>query len=120
MHPRNRVSGISGLFVEESVPSMKAVIAAGNRSLSQQPVANGDRMPENLTSSAAAYLNCEQAGAHLNLSPRTLEKFRTIGGGPRFRKLGRRIVYKVADLDAWAESRACESTSDPAYTALRD
>ena len=77
-------------------------------------------MPENLTTSAAAYLNCEEAGAHLNLSPRTLEKLRTIGGGPRFRKLGRRIVYKIVDLDAWAESRACESTSDPAYTALRD
>ncbi len=76
-------------------------------------------MPENPTTSASAYLNCEQAGAHLNLSPRTLEKLRTIGGGPRFRKLGRRIVYKIVDLDAWAESRACESTSDPVYTALR-
>jgi hypothetical protein len=99
---------------------MKAVIAAGNRSLPQPARRNGDRMPENLTSSAAAYLNSEQAGAYLNLSPRTLEKLRTIGGGPRFRKLGRRIVYKVADLDAWAESRACDSTSDPTYTALRD
>jgi len=77
-------------------------------------------MPENLRPSAFTYLNCEQAGAHLNLSPRTLEKLRTLGGGPRFSKLGRRIVYKVADLDAWAESRACESTSDPAYSTLRD
>jgi hypothetical protein len=77
-------------------------------------------MPEDPTSSAAAYLSCEQAGAHLNLSPRTLEKLRTIGGGPRFRKLGRRVVYKTADLDAWAESRSCEGTSDPAYSALRD
>lgn len=75
-------------------------------------------MPESQT--AATYLNCEQAGAHLNLSPRTLEKLRTIGGGPRFRKLGRRIVYKLADLDAWSDSRACESTSDPVYTALSD
>jgi hypothetical protein len=77
-------------------------------------------MSENPTTSAAAYLNCEQAGAHLSLSPRTLEKLRTLGGGPRFRKLRRRIVYKVADLDAWAESRACHGTSDPTYTALRD
>jgi hypothetical protein len=57
------------------------------------------------------YLNCDQAGAHLKLSPRTLEKLRTIGGGPRFRKLDRRVV------DAWADARACESTSDPTYTA---
>lgn len=63
------------------------------------------------------YLNCDQAGAHLKLSPRTLEKLRTIGGGPRFRKLGRRVVYTLADLDAWADARACESTSDPTYAA---
>jgi hypothetical protein len=65
------------------------------------------------------YLNCDQAGAHLKLSPRTLEKLRTLGGGPRFRKLGRRVVYVLAELDAWADARACESTSDPTYTAQR-
>lgn len=76
-------------------------------------------MSDSQTGATATYLNCEQAGAHLNLSPRTLEKLRTIGGGPRFRKLGRRIVYKVADLDSWADSRSCESTSDPAYGERR-
>lgn len=76
-------------------------------------------MPENPTGPAMSYLNCDQAGAHLNLSPRTLEKLRTIGGGPRFRKLRRRVVYTIADLDAWANARACESTSDPSYTAHR-
>jgi hypothetical protein len=76
-------------------------------------------MPENPTVPAMSYLNCDQAGAHLNLSPRTLEKLRTIGGGPRFRKLRRRVVYTIADLDAWANARACESTSDPSYTARR-
>ena len=43
--------------------------------------------------------------AHLaherRLSPRTLEKQRVIGGGPRFRKFGRRVMYAVADLDAY-------------------
>lgn len=76
-------------------------------------------MPENPTGPAISYLNCDQAGAHLNLSPRTLEKLRTIGGGPRFRKLRRRVVYTIADLDAWAHARACESTSDPSYTEYR-
>ena len=84
------------------------------------PPGNRSRMRDKPTTSAAAYLNCKQAGAHLNLSPRTLEKLRTLGGGPRFRKLRRRVVYKLGDLDAWAESRACDSTSDPTYTALLD
>lgn len=71
------------------------------------------------TKRATVYLTCEEAGAFLKLSPRTLEKLRTLGGGPRFRKLGRRVMYAQADLEAWADSRACSSTSDPAYTALR-
>ena len=71
------------------------------------------------TTRTNVYLTCEEAGAFLKLSPRTLEKLRTIGGGPRFRKLGRRVMYSQADLDTWADSRACDSTSDPVYTSLR-
>lgn len=66
-----------------------------------------------------AYLTPQQAGQHINLSPRTLEKMRSDGGGPRFKKLGKRIRYTKADLDKWAESRSCDSTFDPAYMALR-
>jgi len=58
------------------------------------------------------YLSNDEAAQVLKLSPRTLEKFRVIGGGPRYRKLGRRVVYSVQDLEAWAEARACENTSD--------
>jgi Helix-turn-helix domain len=76
-------------------------------------------MDKPATTPAAVYLTCDEAGAHLKLSPRTLEKMRTIGGGPRFRKLGRRVMYSLQDLEAWADSRACESTSDPVYAALR-
>ena len=76
-------------------------------------------MDKPATATATVYLSCDEAGAHLKLSPRTLEKMRTIGGGPRFRKLGRRVMYSLRDLEAWADSRACESTSDPVYSALR-
>ena len=34
---------------------------------------------------------------------------------PRFRKFGRRVMYAVADLDAWAADRSFETTSDPEY-----
>ena len=61
------------------------------------------------------YLTNDEAAEYLRLSPRTLEKQRVIGGGPRFRKFGRRVMYAVADLDAWAETRSFESTSDPKY-----
>ena len=61
------------------------------------------------------YLTNNEAAAFLRLSPRTLEKQRVLGGGPRFRKFGRRVMYAVADLDAWADQRSFEATSDPEY-----
>ena len=63
------------------------------------------------------HLTQSQAAAHLNLSPRTLEKYRVIGGGPKFRKLGTRVRYTLSDLNEWSEARTCESTSDPLYSA---
>lgn len=36
---------------------------------------------------------------------RQLEKLACLGGGPVFRRYGRRALYRKADLLAWAESR---------------
>ena len=63
------------------------------------------------------YLTNDEAAAYLRLSPRTLEKQRVIGGGPRFRKFGRRVLYAIEDLEMWANARAYEMTSDPHYGA---
>jgi hypothetical protein len=61
------------------------------------------------------YFTNDEAAAFLRLSPRTLEKQRVIGGGPRFRKFGRRVMYALADLEAWADARSFETTFDPEY-----
>ena len=61
------------------------------------------------------YLTNDEAGDYLRLSPRTLEKQRVMGGGPKFRKFGRRVMYAVTDLDTWADQRSFEATSDPEY-----
>lgn len=53
---------------------------------------------------AARYLSNEEAADFLKLNPRTLEKQRVIGGGPKFRKFGRRIVYAMDDLESWANA----------------
>ncbi|MCX5565817.1 helix-turn-helix domain-containing protein [Alcaligenes phenolicus] len=63
------------------------------------------------------YLTNDEAAQYLRLSPRTMEKQRVIGGGPKFRKFGRRVMYAVADLDAWADAHSYEATSDPEYAA---
>ena len=59
------------------------------------------------------YVTTPDAAVHLGLSPRTLEKHRCFGTGPVFRKLGGRIVYAIADLEAWADLGTRSSTSDP-------
>lgn len=49
-------------------------------------------------------LNTNQAASYLGLSPRTLEDWRCRGGGPIFRKLGKRIVrYRLDDLNMFLE-----------------
>jgi excisionase family DNA binding protein len=60
-----------------------------------------------------AVLPTDVAAAYLGLSPKTLETLRTRGGGPPFLKLGRRVVYRKADLDTWLAARVRHSTSDP-------
>ncbi|GAO24333.1 transcriptional regulator [Alicycliphilus sp. B1] len=67
------------------------------------------------TAQPQRYLTNDEAAEYLRLSPRTLEKQRVLGGGPKFRKFGRRVMYAVTDLDAWAEDRSYETTSDPEY-----
>ncbi len=58
------------------------------------------------TSQPQRYLTNDEAADYLRLSPRTLEKQRVIGGGPKFRKFGRRVMYAVSDLDAGPTSAA--------------
>jgi hypothetical protein len=58
------------------------------------------------------YLRTDEAGRFLGLSGRTLEKHRVYGTGPVFRKIGGRVVYAVADLQAWADRGSQSSTSD--------
>ena len=57
------------------------------------------------------YLTNDEAAAFLKLSPRTLEKQRVLGTGPRFRKFGRRVVYDMADLVSWSNERVFDSTA---------
>lgn len=63
---------------------------------------------------ASQYLGTREAAAFLNLSPRTLDRYRVNGEGPNFHKFGNRVRYTPADLDAWAAERRWSSTSDMA------
>ena len=61
---------------------------------------------------AARYTNTRGAAAHLACSASYLEKCRVTGAGPKYIKIGRAVRYKLDDLDAFANARAHESTSE--------
>jgi predicted DNA-binding transcriptional regulator AlpA len=57
-------------------------------------------------------LTALEAANLLGLSPSTLAKLRLNGNGPIYCKLGRRVVYRRADLEQWLQSRTTRDTSD--------
>jgi predicted DNA-binding transcriptional regulator AlpA len=50
---------------------------------------------------SAEYETTEQVAKRTGLSESTLLVYRRNGEGPPFVKLGRRVVYLVADVEAW-------------------
>jgi predicted DNA-binding transcriptional regulator AlpA len=63
-------------------------------------------------------LDRNQAAEYLGLSRKTLDNWRTTGRGPRFLKLGSRVLYPVAELDAFKTAHLRTSTSErPTATA---
>ena len=51
------------------------------------------------------HLNQIELAARLNISPRTLERWRWTGEGPRFMKVGGRVVYRLEDVEGYEDSQ---------------
>lgn len=62
--------------------------------------------------SSAPYLRPGQAADYIGISQSTLAKMRVSGIGPVFSKLGRTVIYRRSDLDAWVQENIRRSTSD--------
>ncbi len=57
-------------------------------------------------------LNVRNAADYVGLSKSYLDKARSAGGGPKYIKLGNRVVYDLNDLDAWIDENRRRSTSE--------
>ena len=57
------------------------------------------------------FIRLREAAAMLRVSARTLDRYRSAGGGPAYFAFGHRIVYERADLAAWAAGRRCRDTA---------
>ena len=57
-------------------------------------------------------VNEKEAAAFLGFTARALQKWRLIGGGPRFVKINERSVrYRRRDLNSWVDARLRQNTS---------
>ena len=61
---------------------------------------------ENLT--CGAFHTNRPAAEELGVSPYTLDKWRHLGVGPRYFKVGNRIFYRLEDLQAFLKTRRHE------------
>lgn len=61
-------------------------------------------------------LNTHEAASRLGLRPGTLEIWRSLGKGPRYLKIGRRVFYEQEDIEAFAKAHMVE-TEDSATMA---
>ena len=57
-------------------------------------------------------LRTAEAADYCGSTKSTFEKYRLTGEGAIYSKLGRVVVYDMADLDNWLESKKRLSTSD--------
>ena len=53
----------------------------------------------------------EEAAKYLRVAPQTMARWRCEGSGPAYYMMGRRIVYRPEDLDAWAAGRRVMATA---------
>jgi predicted DNA-binding transcriptional regulator AlpA len=58
----------------------------------------------------SSIITAKQAASYLKVSAAWLEKARSRGSGPKFIKIGSRVLYDVADIDAWLASKKREHT----------
>ena len=51
-------------------------------------------------------LNTQEAAAYLGIRPNTLEVWRCKHRGPKYSKIGSRVLYALEDLDSFFNARA--------------
>lgn len=66
-------------------------------------------MDESLQLQPSAKLPNDAAASYLGKSGSWLNKMRAAGKGPRYMKIGGRVLYRVADLDAYVDSCSRET-----------
>lgn len=57
-------------------------------------------------------LSEESAAPFVGTEPKTLANWRTLGKGPKFIRVGRKVMYHPDDIAEWVAARRVQSTSE--------
>ena len=60
------------------------------------------------------HLSTRELAERWTISRRTLDRWRWAGEGPRFLKLGGRVVYRIADIEAFEQQQLRTRTDERA------
>ena len=58
------------------------------------------------------FLKQKDVARRWGISHRTLERWRVVGGGPRFVKIGAHALYRLRDVEAYEADRVRSSTRE--------
>jgi hypothetical protein len=61
-----------------------------------------------------AHLGQVHLARRWNVSPRTLERWRWLGQGPSYLKVGGRVLYRLEDVEAFEATQMRHGTKDSA------
>jgi hypothetical protein len=65
-----------------------------------------------MTDRSIKHFNQVELSRRWSISPRTLERWRWIGQGPRYLKIGGRVVYRLDDIETFEAHQLRASTAD--------
>lgn len=77
----------------------------------QEVIERLERIEAAMAASRREYLPVEGAAAFLGLSKQQLDLWRMKGGGPAFHRVGRKVLYAVADLRGFMDGLRREPLS---------
>jgi len=83
------------------------------------PTVSNEPMENRMTT---RHLNQTELAARWTISPRTLERWRFTGEGPKFIKIGGRVAYRLEDIEAYEAEQIRQATpgvSRGSYTGVR-
>ncbi|MDD9993558.1 MAG: helix-turn-helix domain-containing protein [Rhodospirillales bacterium] len=107
------VDKVSDWMADNASPAeLEAVRAAVEDGAAAVPVDTALHEEKREMNDNTGFMKTAQVAAYLGLSQRTLESYRSRGGGPPFYVMGSVVRYLLSDVLKWASTRRRNSTSD--------